>query len=235
LGANIGYITLLMCELVGPSGLVYAIEPDPNNFRLLKANIALNNYMNIVEMHQEAIIDSVGQTKFFVGKNASNLGSVNQHSKTVKDFIKVKANTLVKFLEKKKTPNLIKMDIEGAEVLVLKGLYEKVQNEKFPCKIVMEIHPQFYNADNGLDLWLDKYFLSGFKPKYVVSAGVIIPDLFKKWGYKPTREFKSCRGLFESMSTNHVIDACCYEHKQWMPQKKKYSMKVVRFLMIERK
>ena len=37
LGANIGYITLLMAELVGPNGRIYAIEPDPSNFELLKA------------------------------------------------------------------------------------------------------------------------------------------------------------------------------------------------------
>ncbi len=99
----------------------------------------------------------------------------------------------------------------------------------------MELHPSFYSKKEGLDVWLKKFFAIGFEPKYVISAGVIQPDKFKSWGYVPSKTFSSNRGLYRGFSKEHAIEACCFENKQWMPQKKKYSMKIARFLMIERK
>src|SRR3989344_3364089 len=46
-GANIGYYTLLFAKLVGPEGIVFAFEPDPTNFSILKKNVETNNYTNV--------------------------------------------------------------------------------------------------------------------------------------------------------------------------------------------
>ncbi len=235
LGANIGYITLLMADLVGPTGLVYAVEPDPFNFEFLKMNVDINGYSKIVKLDCIAISNKVGEIDFFPGKTASNLGSLSQHKKTTSTPIKVKTDTLSNYFKERTFPSLIKMDIEGAEVLVLEGLFKTVSTEKVPCKIIMELHPQFYPKKGGLDFWLKKFFDVGFEPKYVVSAGVIKPDMFLEWKYEPKESFKSNRGLYTEFSKERAINACCFEHKQWMPQKKKNSMKIVRFLMIERK
>ena len=43
LGANIGYYTLILAQLVGKSGHVYAFEPDPLNFEILSKNVKENN------------------------------------------------------------------------------------------------------------------------------------------------------------------------------------------------
>ncbi len=48
IGANIGYYTLIFARLVGEQGRVYAFEPDPTNFQLLKKNIRANGYHNVV-------------------------------------------------------------------------------------------------------------------------------------------------------------------------------------------
>jgi len=234
LGANIGYVTLLMAERVGPKGLIHAVEPDPANFKLLNMNIDINKYSKIVKSELIAISDKSGEIDFFVGKNASNLGSINKHKKTLSSPIKVKTESLTNYFKGKIFPNLIKMDIEGAEILVLKGMYERAKEDSFPCKIVMELHPDFYPKKEGLDFWLKKFFDINFNPKYVVSAGVIHPDKFKKWGYTPVKSFASNRGLYNGFSKEHTIEACCFENKQWMPSKKKYSSKIARFLMIER-
>src|SRR2546427_3878451 len=47
LGANIGYWTCLLADLVGVTGRVFAFEPSPYNFQLLKKNVEMNGYKNV--------------------------------------------------------------------------------------------------------------------------------------------------------------------------------------------
>jgi len=67
IGANIGYYTLLMGQITGPDGIVYAFEPEPNNFRLLSKNILKNNIQNI-HPFQKAVSDKNGFIKLFISK-----------------------------------------------------------------------------------------------------------------------------------------------------------------------
>lgn len=97
----------------------------------------------------------------------------------------------------------------------------------------MELHPIMYSATHSLEYWLRKYLDIGFKVKYVVSAGVIQPDIFKEWGYSPIKEFTSNRGLYDNFSVEHMIKACCYPNVQKVSENKN-SPKIARFLMIER-
>lgn len=46
-GANIGYFSCLMSKLAGPSGAVLAVEPEPDNLKLLEQNLKINNLMNV--------------------------------------------------------------------------------------------------------------------------------------------------------------------------------------------
>lgn len=48
IGANIGYYTLIFAKLVGEDGKVFAFEPDPTNFALLKKNVEMNGYKNVM-------------------------------------------------------------------------------------------------------------------------------------------------------------------------------------------
>ena len=48
IGANIGYFTLLFAKLVGPAGKVYSFEPEPSNFSILKKNVKVNEYRNVI-------------------------------------------------------------------------------------------------------------------------------------------------------------------------------------------
>ena len=56
LGANIGYYTLILAQLVGEFGHVYAFEPEPSNFELLSKNVKENNH-NHVTLVQKAVSD----------------------------------------------------------------------------------------------------------------------------------------------------------------------------------
>ena len=56
LGANIGYYTLILAQLVGKSGHVYAFEPEPSNFEILSKNVKENKHDNVT-LVQKAISD----------------------------------------------------------------------------------------------------------------------------------------------------------------------------------
>src|SRR5689334_5897732 len=63
LGANIGYYTLLASRLVGPSGVVYAFEPDPLMFEYLTGNVARNRCGNVIAV-DVAVTDRIGRAPF---------------------------------------------------------------------------------------------------------------------------------------------------------------------------
>ena len=64
LGGNIGYYTLLFARRVGPSGKVFAFEPDPDNFALLQENIESNGYENVV-LVPKAAADRAGPARLY--------------------------------------------------------------------------------------------------------------------------------------------------------------------------
>jgi len=233
LGANVGYVSLLLADLVGPTGKVYAIEPDPANFDLLEQNIKLNRYSKRFQTYQMGVSSYTENINFYVGKS-SNLGGMVQTKNTRTEPIIVEVMSLERFLKDKEYPQLIKMDIEGHEVEVLEGLRGLLDDPDFKCKIIMELHPNMYSEDHSLERQMRKLLNKGFRTKYVISAGVVQPDKFKEWGYEPIMEFASLRGLYDNFTDEHMIEACCHLNKQWMPGKRKYSPKIARFVMIER-
>jgi FkbM family methyltransferase len=142
IGANIGYYALLESKIVGVKGTIYAIEPVPENHDLLKKNIALNAYSNI-KTYQMALGNNNGTEKMYVPpqRNLSSITSVSNFRKdeeTVKE-IEVKIMTLDEFLKDKPYPNVIRMDVEGYEYQIVKGM-EKTLGTRLPLTILMELH-----------------------------------------------------------------------------------------------
>ena len=147
LGGNIGYTTLYMCRGVGKSGKVYAVEPDPNNIHLLRANIADNGFSEVCEITQCAISNE-NKTLEFWQADKPNLSSVHQ-TKHSTGKIDVDAYSLESFFENRQFPNFIKMDVEGHEISTLKGLRNNLTNNK--CLLLIEIYnKKFKDVDNLL-------------------------------------------------------------------------------------
>ena len=125
-GAHVGQYTLLASKKVGPSGHVYSFEPHPRNFEALSYNVALNRFTN-VSLLNAALADSVAECELFV--NAANAGAKNRgtHSLRVqKEWIQsakipIKALRLDDVLSDITRLDVLKIDVEGAELLVLKG------------------------------------------------------------------------------------------------------------------
>jgi FkbM family methyltransferase len=158
-GAHIGLYSLIAAKKVGASGKVIAIEPDPENFRILRKNIVLNQSMNIDAL-ECAAYSAKERLKLFLpeleqGRTIFNT-VMQERGKTSVNFLEVEANTLDNILESKniKEVNWIKIDVEGAELEVLKGASKTLSSNK-NTTFVIEIHgSEIYGEVLG---FLDRY------------------------------------------------------------------------------
>ena len=135
-GASTGYYTLLASKIVWGTGLVLSFEPEPHRFRELVDNILINECNN-VKPFKLAISDKEGETEFEL-LDALGYGCVVKARKSVekRKRIRVKTATLDSF---KKDIDLVKIDVEGAELEVLRGMRKILSRGK--VKIICEVHP----------------------------------------------------------------------------------------------
>ena len=75
-GASVGYYTLLLARLVGPSGRVYAFEPIPRDFAILKRNVKANGYQNVV-LENRAVSDINGIERFYISSVSYAVSSLH--------------------------------------------------------------------------------------------------------------------------------------------------------------
>jgi len=130
-GANIGYFTLLYSRLVGEKGKVIAFEPEPKNFELLKKNIEINNYDNVI-IEQKAVSDSNGTLNLFLADNMAN-HKIYQLSESYDKSIPIESVILDDYLKEHNLTdkiNFIKIDVEGAEYNVFNGMKSVIAQSK---------------------------------------------------------------------------------------------------------
>lgn len=127
-GANAGYLTMVMAKLVGPEGQVFSFEPDDRNLKALQANLQANG-LSQVTVIAKAVSDVSGIVEFasfdytlvghIAGENTPIDASFHQVAATsLDDFV---------FVENQPKPSFIKIDVEGAEYLVLTGAKRLLQ------------------------------------------------------------------------------------------------------------
>ena len=203
LGANIGYTTLFMCKKMDR---VIAIEPDIKSRRILNRNINYNGFAKKTIIYEFAISDKNSSETIYINRNRPNLNSLyNTGNQDCYELI-IETRTIDSLdIE----PNFIKMDIEGYEIEALRGSYKTLSRSKL-CKLLIEVHPQYYSKDRDFELVLEDLLKMGFNFKYVVSAGIPNPLPIIQKKYKPVKEFqtkgKHCRGLYEGIKNEDAIE-----------------------------
>ena len=123
IGAHVGYYTLLMAQLVGENGKVYSFEPDPANFQLLKKNVEINGFENVV-LIQKAVSNITDKVKLFLGDDDSAINRIyDAKLGDAKESIDVESVTIDEyFKENDELINFIKIDSEGSEVKIINGM-----------------------------------------------------------------------------------------------------------------
>jgi FkbM family methyltransferase len=159
-GANIGYMSIRLAK--GNSVKVVAIEPVPDMFNALQANIARNDVASLVTPIQSAAMDSPGTVHVTVDR-----GPANHLSADVPGSVAVPARRLD---ELDVAPTAIKCDVEGAELPALKGA-EGLLASKPPLLVEVEERWTSRFGYSSADLF-DYLSGLGYRPQMVLPTGL---------------------------------------------------------------
>ncbi|MBU2855950.1 FkbM family methyltransferase [Acidithiobacillus ferrooxidans] len=127
IGANIGVYTAMAAKRIGSGGMVYAFEPVQRTFKRMEDNIKLNNFAN-VKTYNIALSSTTGTASIWIPKH-NNLGMSSLHpNSTSLDEETIMAITLDRWVKQEKinTVDIIKIDVEGHELEVLKGALDTI-------------------------------------------------------------------------------------------------------------
>lgn len=152
-GANIGLHTVPLAKRVGDDGKVVAFEPDPDNYTILCRNIEWNNVGNVTA-HPVGLSSERGRALLFqssVNRGGLSLRRSNVAGGTEKMApVDITLEVADDYIGETNPPiSLIKIDVEGAEPLVIRGM-QKLLEQNDTAKLVFEFCPE-YVASFGID------------------------------------------------------------------------------------
>ena len=157
-GAHIGFFTIGAARRVGPTGQVHAFEPAALTLSALRHHVRLNDVADRVAVFGGVACDVVGEATFYAYRDSmaaslarSNVEDLNPEARTERAAeLTVPAITLDRYCaEREITPDVIKIDVEGAECHVLRGAADILRRHR-PL-IWCEIHPkQMENCGSSL-------------------------------------------------------------------------------------
>lgn len=137
-GANFGFYTLSFARMVGSKGRIISVEANPPIYQKLKKSVHVNGYAKRTTIHNLALADQNGMLEFRVDSEYSGGGSLV--FKGAQGSIQVKARRVDDLIPAETHVNVIKMDVEGAEALVLAGGHRLFSSPSLRA-IVMEFTP----------------------------------------------------------------------------------------------
>jgi FkbM family methyltransferase len=139
IGANVGFFSVLAGRLVGQAGAVHAFEPVPANASMVERNAQLNHLGNI-EVFRVAVSNQTGKSELYLADHAGGAalksagvppdlaGVIVVDTSSIDDHVN---------LRRMRPPNVVKIDVEGAELEVLHGMLEVLQ--EWSPKIILEV------------------------------------------------------------------------------------------------
>ncbi len=125
IGANVGFYTLFASHFVQGSGYVYAFEPFPANADLIDKHIQINHLSNC-RLFRLAVSDKSDRVRFQEGLS-DGMGRIDEQGN-----LEVEAISLDTLIEREalRPATILKIDVEGAELSVLKGASRLLQTQR---------------------------------------------------------------------------------------------------------
>lgn len=177
-GGNVGYFSLLFAECAS-QGEVHVFEPIPLNAALIATNARLNEFSTI-RLNECALSDHEGKTEFTVSVDSAYSSMRDTGSVAASKSISVNLSTLDRYCEDKKLPrvDILKVDVEGAEGLVLGGAANLlIDIHRRPRLIMLELFDHNL-APFGISVAtiISKMAEFGYNPFVVATGGTrLIP------------------------------------------------------------
>ena len=144
IGANVGAYALLLGQWVGATGSVHAFEPAPETFEGLIKHIELNGLREIVHPVRAAVGASSSTSALLVcgTHGESRLAGASDGADIT---IAVPVTTIDEYCGRHRlTPAFIKIDVEGAELDVLRGARETIRRSRHGLALFVEMHPSIW-------------------------------------------------------------------------------------------
>jgi FkbM family methyltransferase len=193
-GANIGWYTIIASKLVGKNGSVIAFEPDPENYEFLKRNILANECDNVI-LEPKALSNVNGTLTLYLDDENKGKHSIVFDQKG--GAIQIEAIKLDDYLENRlKQVDFVKIDVEGAEPMVLEGMKRTIASHP-SIRLVVEFSPERVVATGQQP----KPYLEGFIEQgfgiYIIDEGrrQVVPAT-------PTEILAKFDGYFHPLYTN---------------------------------
>lgn len=149
-GANWGYFSLLAASAVGDQGSVIALEPDPRHFERLTRNIAMNRFAQITALQiaaasRHGMVALAGYPDAAENRGVSRIAATG----TMAQRFDVPCATIDQLTASRARVDVVKIDIEGAEMDALGGMREGLTAARY-ASIVLELHPAWLR-ERGID------------------------------------------------------------------------------------
>jgi FkbM family methyltransferase len=142
-GANVGYVSVLAAQLVGENGQVVSVEASPEFCQRVQRHALLNGLRNIRAVNA-AVSDKHERMRFFLASSA-NLGATTivPQQGPVESSFEIHAAPLLELIspEELASARVIKIDVEGAEGAVMRGLLPALDKLRPDAEIIVEVDP----------------------------------------------------------------------------------------------
>lgn len=174
-GANMGYFSLLLADRVGPGGFLWAFEPDPGNFQLLRWNLDVNGFTPRTQVFSIALFDR--RTSVRLWQNSENLGGhsvlTGDSAQMEGDAVTVDAAPLDDYTTG--PIDVMKIDAEGSEPFIWDGMRHLIARSP-NLRILMEFDPvQIRGKGRDPRSFLDAIRRDGFQIQRIFPDASLHP------------------------------------------------------------
>lgn len=139
-GAYLGAFSLVAARVVGPSGRVFALEPDPRTAPYLRRNVTRNGLEMVVDVFEMAAYDAPGRARFYLNDGDASASSTVRGRPRAR-VTEVPCVTLDGLSERVGRVGALKIDVEGAEPAVLRGAVSLLRRSP-GVRLICEVNPE---------------------------------------------------------------------------------------------
>jgi FkbM family methyltransferase len=186
-GANIGYYTLLAARVLGADCKIFAFEPDPHSYELLRRNVIINAF-HFIETIPKAVYRRSEKLRFHLRRNYSGNSSIAAMPPASLDFfydeaeeIEVEAVSLDEYFPADMRIDVLKIDVEGAEPGAFAGMRNTLARNP------------------GIAV------LSEWCPRQMRDAGNRVEELIEEWRIQGLSAYRIDRNL-EGVGLKDLVD-----------------------------